>query len=387
LAKSRSLEIGMLALLHSLQHVYINALPPLYVLIIAEFHISTLQIGLIGSVLGLISVLQGPAGYLVEKVGEKRLAVMSMLACSVTVFGYSLSPSFLFLLLLISIYGLSQVTFHPATYSMVQRKSPAGHQAKYIAYHQVGGFVGSAIGTGVTAYLASIYGWRTTLQILPMVGVIIILLFWKFVEDDKTVTNRIEISSDIHSKPDREPFKLTTPLVILVLGISIFSLGNLLTYIPLFLSEAYGESVAWAGILTSIMHAVGSASSLFGGVISDKFDKASIMVISHILVGIATILLAVGPFSSVTLLLMLVLYGIVRYLPVPAQHALSSRAASEHPQGIGFSYTGIALGQIFSAPLIGYLIDVIGARPAFLVYSVFPFISGAVMLVVKKWKL
>ncbi len=377
----------MLALLHSLQHVYINALPPLYVLIIAEFHISTLQIGIIGSVLGVISVLQGPAGYLVEKVGAKRLAMLSMLLCSVAVFGYSLSPSFLFLLLLISIYGLSQVTFHPATYSMVQRKSPAGHQAKYIAYHQVGGFVGSAIGTGVTAYLASIYGWRTTLQILPMAGVIIILLFWKLVEDTDIVTTPTAVQSDRSSQSNRDPFKLTTPLIILVIGISIFSLGNLLTYIPLFLSEAYGESVAWAGILTSIMHAVGSAASLFGGVISDKFDKAFIMFISHLLVGITTILLAVGHFSSIALLLMLVLYGVVRYLPVPAQHTLSSRAASEHPQGIGFSYTGIALGQIFSAPLIGYLIDVIGARSAFLAFSIFPFISGAVILVLRKWKL
>ena len=56
-------DLGLLALLHSLQHVYISALPPLYLLLIAEFKISTFQIGLLGSVYGVVSILQGPAGY------------------------------------------------------------------------------------------------------------------------------------------------------------------------------------------------------------------------------------------------------------------------------------------------------------------------------------
>jgi predicted MFS family arabinose efflux permease len=352
-----------------------------------EFNISTLQIGVIGSILGVISILQGPAGYLVEKVGGKKLTVMSMLICTVTIFLYSLSPSFLVLLTFISFFALGQVTFHPATYSMVQKRSSEGRQAKYIAYHQVGGFVGSAVGTAVIAYFASIYGWRRTLQIIPVVGLIIILLFWKIVDEKEPSKNRKETNKEVMNRGSSDQFRITTPLLILILGISVFSLGNLLSFVPLFLSEAYGETIAWAGVLTSIMHAVGSASSLFGGVMSDKYDKVLIMFTSHILVGISTILLALGHFSSVILLLTLILYGVVRYLPVPAQHTLSSIAASDHPQGIGFSYTGIAIGQIFSAPLIGYLIDLLGARSAFFVCSIFPLISGAIILLLKRWKI
>jgi predicted MFS family arabinose efflux permease len=340
----------------------------------------------IGSILGVISILQGPAGYLVEKVGGKKLTVMSMLICTVTIFLYSLSPSFLILLTFISVFALGQISFHPATYSMVQRRSPEGRQAKYIAYHQVGGFVGSAIGTAVIAYFTSLFGWRRTFQIIPVVGLIIILLFWKIVEEEPP-KDRKETNKEIMNRGSSNQFKITTPLLVLILGISIFSLGNLLSYVPLFLSEVYGETVAWAGVLTSIMYAVGSASSLLGGVISDKYDKVFIMFTSHILVGFSTILLATGHFSAGILLLVLILYGVVRYLPIPTQHTLSSIVASDHPQGIGFSYTGIAIGQIFSAPLIGYLIDLLGARTAFLVCSIFPFISGAIMLVFKKWKI
>jgi predicted MFS family arabinose efflux permease len=142
--------------------------------------------------------------------------------------------------------------------------------------------------------------------------------------------------------------------------------------------------VVWAGILTGVMIAIGSVASIIGGALSDKYDKTLIMMSANLGLAITTILLAMGQFTSAVLLLILILYGVARYLPVPAQHALSSITAAEHPQGIGFSYTGIALGQVISAPLIGYLIDSIGVRTTFLVCSVFPLISIIFLIVFRK---
>jgi predicted MFS family arabinose efflux permease len=307
-----------------------------------------------------------------------------MLGCSTAVFLYSLAPVFGFLLLITALFAISQVVFHPATYAMVVQRTSSSHRAKYIAYHQVGGFVGSAVGTMVIAALASMRGWRNTLQIIPIFGLGIIFLFWKFVKDEPHVTQE---STSIQPVPlASKAFRFTLPLFILTLSISILSLGNFQHFIPLFLTEAYGETVVWAGILTGVMHAVGSVSSLLGGAVSDKYDKTLIMISAHLGVAITTILLAVGQFTSAVLLFILILYGMARYLPVPAQHALSSVTAAEHPQGIGFSYTGIALGQVFSAPLIGYLIDSLGVRTAFLVCSIFPFISIIILLVFRKMK-
>jgi predicted MFS family arabinose efflux permease len=132
------------------------------------------------------------------------------------------------------------------------------------------------------------------------------------------------------------------------------------------------------------MQAVGSVASLLGGAASDKYDKTLIMIGAQLGIAITMVLLAVGQFASAALLLILVLYGATRYLPVPAQHALSSATAAGHPQGIGFSYTGLALGSVFSAPLIGYLIDTLGIRTAFLVSSIFPIISIVILLVFRK---
>ena len=372
----------MLALLHSVQHIYLYALPPLYLILRAEFNISTFQIGLIGSVFGVISIFQGPAGYLVERFGSKRLSVLSMLGCSTAVFFYSLAPVFEVLLILAAVFAISQVVFHPATYAMVTQRSSASNKAKYIAYHQVGGFIGSAVGTVLIAALASMLGWRTTLQIIPVVGLGIIFLFWKFVKDEAKPV-QISASSD-PVQSERTEFRFTLPLFILVLSISILSIGNVQNFIPLFLAEVYGENVVWAGILTGVMIAIGSTVSLLGGALSDKYDKTLIMMGANLGLAIAMVLLAMGQFNSVVLLIVLIVFGVARYLAVPAQHALSSIVAAEHPQGIGFSYTGLALGQVVSAPLIGYLIDSFGVRTSFLVCSVFPLVSIVILIVFRK---
>jgi len=336
-------------------------------------------------VYGVISIFQGPAGYLVERFGGKRLAVLSMLGCSTAVFLYSLAPAFEFLLIIAAIFAVSQVVFHPATYAMVTQRSSTSNKAKYIAYHQVGGFMGSAIGTVLIAALASMLGWRSTLQIIPVVGLGIIFLFWKFVNEEPLIVQQSISASTDPIQSERTKFRFTLPLFILILSISILSLGNIQNFIPLFLTEAYGENVVWAGILTGVMIAIGSTVSLLGGALSDKYDKTLIMMSANLGLAITMILLAIGQFSSAVLLLVLILYGVARYLPVPAQHALSSITAAEHPQGIGFSYTGIALGQVVSAPLIGYLIDLFGVRTTFLVCSVFPLISIIILIVFRKF--
>jgi FSR family fosmidomycin resistance protein-like MFS transporter len=228
-------------------------------------------------------------------------------------------------------------------------------------------------------------GWRLTLQIIPVVGLCIIFLFWKFVNDEPHIILQSTSASTDPISSENSEFRFTLPLFILVLSISILSLGNLQNFIPLFLSEAYGENVVWAGILTGVMIAIGSVASILGGILSDKYDKTLIMMSANLGLAISMILLGMGQFTSAVLLLILILYGVARYLPVPAQHALSSITAAGHPQGIGFSYTGIALGQVVSAPLIGYFIDYLGVRTTFLVCSVFPLISIIILIVFRKF--
>lgn len=389
MAKRRVIEIGALGFLHGVKHIYESALSPLYLLLQKDFNISTLQLGLIGSVTSIANVLQVAAGYLVAKMGRKRLTVIGMLIFTAAFFAYGLSPSFLFLLVLVAVAGIGGSTFHPATYSMVAERAGKEHVTKSIAYHQFGGFLGGAIGVAISGSLALYFGWKGTVQILAMPGLIAVVLFWLIVKEGEVAESSVRGNQKTMLEAKNEDdFKITAPLLIIVLAAFISSFGGIGAmggFIPMFLTREYGESIAWAGILTGIMQFVGCISLIIGGVVADKFDKVWIISIFMFLTGISNIVLATGHFSSEILLLVLVFRGFVLYFESPARHAITALISRSNPKGIGLEFTGIALGGMFAGPLTGYLIDTIGIRSAFLILSTFPFLSGATILLLKRW--
>ncbi|MEM2876419.1 MAG: hypothetical protein QXL67_05660, partial [Candidatus Bathyarchaeia archaeon] len=72
-------DVVTIATLHGVLHIYQAALPPLYLLIQSEFKLSFAQIGLIGATTMGTNILQGAAGFLVDKFGRKNLALAGML--------------------------------------------------------------------------------------------------------------------------------------------------------------------------------------------------------------------------------------------------------------------------------------------------------------------
>lgn len=384
MAKRSVIEIGMLGLLHGVKHIYESALPPIYLLLREEFNISTLQLGLFGSVTSVTSVMQGATGYLADRIGRKRLTTIGMLIYTIAVFLYGLSPSFLFLLALLTLAGLGASTFHPATYSMVTERAPREHITKSVAYHQFGGFLGGAVGVALVGSLAVLLGWRNAVQILVVPGLIVIALFWLIIKEGRAAkTSERKVQK---TRKEEGEFRITPPLLIIVLTAFISPFGGVVgQFLPMFLSLEYGESTAWAGALTGLMQGVGCISLVIGGVVADKFDKVWVISAFSFLTGISTIVLAAGYFSSGILLLVLVLYGFARYFAGPARHALTAIISKTSPKGIGLEFAGAALGGIFGAPLAGYLIDTLGIRQAFLTLTIFTFLSGVTIILLKKW--
>lgn len=383
MADKRVIEIAALGLLHGILHIYQSALPPLYLLLQEEFEISTFQLGLFGSVMSLTNVFQGATGYLAVKIGRKKLTAIGMLIYSLAVYLFGLSSSFPFLLVLVALAGLGGSTFHPATYSMITERAPREHIAKSVAYHQFGGFIGGAIGVSLVGSLALVLGWRNAVQILVIPGVIVIALFLFVVKEGKgSEGNETEKVIVV----EKDEFKITPPLLIILLVAFIGALGGGMgRFLPMFLSLEYGESVAWAGILTGIMQGVGCVSLVIGGLISDKFDKVLIVSSFTFLTGISTIILATGHFSPFALLFVLGFRGFAQYFAGPARHALTAIISKTSPKGIGLEFAFISFGGILGAPLTGYLIDTVGIRSAFLTLTTFTFLSGATILLLRKW--
>ena len=257
---------------------------------------------------------------------------------------------------------------------------------KSIAYHQGMGFIGAAVGIAVVASLAGYLGWRTALQTLTIPGLIAIALFWYVVKEGNGAESSRAKSTVQETKKGEGEFKITRPLLIIYLVSFIGAFGGGMgRFLPMFLSVEYGESVVWAGILSGIMQGVGVVSLTIGGTLADKYDKIWIISSFRFLTGLSTILLATGQFGSEILLLVLCFRGFAQYFSQPARRAIVAIISKTSPKGIGLEFACTALGGIFGAPLTGYLIDTLGMRSAFLILTPITFVSGALVLLLKKW--
>ncbi len=379
-------EIAILGSLHGVSHIYSSSLAPLYILIQNDFNITFTSLGLIGSVLTVTSAFQFLAGYLVDKLGWKKLTFFGMLLNAIVLFTYSYSPSFLMLLFLIFIAGISSTTFHPATYSLIAMKSSEEHLTKSMAIHQFGGFFGGAIGTALVAFLASYFGWRGTLQVTALIGIPIIFLFLFGVKEEKTSSSR-EVEPVYEDSGEKENSIITRAFMVILLASFLGSLGGgARLFLPTFLSTKYGETVLVAGMLTSMTQVIGSVSLVLGGVLADRFNKSSVAAISYIGTAAFTVIVALSFFPSNFLIPILLVLGFVQYFGGPAMHALTQSVSMESARGraTGLEFSFLALGGVGASFLTGYLTDAYNMTFAFLVSSLFIFLAGITILIIKK---
>ncbi len=131
---------------------------------------------------------------------------------------------------------------------------------------------------------------------------------------------------------------------------------------------------------------IGSVSLVLGGVLADRFNKASVAAISYVGTAIFTIIVALSFFPSNFLIPFLLFLGFAQYFGGPAMHALTQSVSMESARGraTGLEFSFLALGGVGASLLTGYLTDVYNMTFAFLVSSMFIFLAGLTILIIKK---
>jgi FSR family fosmidomycin resistance protein-like MFS transporter len=337
-------------------------------------------------VLTVTSSFQFLAGYFVDKLGWKKLTFFGMLLNAIVLFTYGFSPTFLVFLFLIFIAGISSTTFHPATYSLIAMKSSEEHLTKSMAIHQFGGFFGGAIGTALVAFLSTYFGWRGTLHITALIGLPFIILFLFGVKEEKTPISTEIIELEVEETKVDKNSLLSRAFIVILLASFLGSLGGgARSFLPTFLSTKFGESVFIAGILTSMTQVIGSVSLVLGGILADRFNKASIASISYIGTALFTIIISLSLFPSNFLIPVLLLLGFAQYFGGPAMHALTQSVSKESARGraTGLEFSFLALGGVGASLLTGYLTDTFNMTYAFLASSLFIFFAGITILILK----
>ncbi|RYF22095.1 MAG: MFS transporter, partial [Comamonadaceae bacterium] len=155
--------IGLIGLAHGSSHFFHMLLPPLFPFLIAEFGFSYSELGLLVSVFFVISgVGQALSGFVVDRVGARPVLFFA-LGCFVAAgIAASTASGYMGLMLAAALAGLGNAPFHPADFTILNKRVSAQRLGHGFSVHGISGNLGWATAPVFMAGITTATGsWRT----------------------------------------------------------------------------------------------------------------------------------------------------------------------------------------------------------------------------------
>lgn len=142
-----------------------------------EFALTHAHAALLGTVFALAhSLFTLPLGMLADRTSRKAVMGFAVLFWSTATFLTGLAGSFRALLGARALVGVGEAAFTPAATAIITRSFPAPLRARAQGMFNAGMFIGGCAGLGIGGALASMLGWRTTMCLVALPG---LLLAWR----------------------------------------------------------------------------------------------------------------------------------------------------------------------------------------------------------------
>ena len=111
-----------------------------------ELGVGFVELGLALTVANVLAVTaQLPVGFLVDRLGSRRMLVAALLGAGIAFIAFGLAPSYWHLLLAMALVGLTNAVFHPADYALLSAKIPTTRLGRAFSIHTFSGFLGNAV--------------------------------------------------------------------------------------------------------------------------------------------------------------------------------------------------------------------------------------------------
>ena len=349
---------------HAAHDTYSAFLPPLLPVFIEKFSLAKAEAGLLTVFLQGPSLLQPLIGHLGDR-HDLRIAVI--LAPILTAAGMCLlgvAPNYAVTALLLVTAGLSAAVLHSVAPVIVGRLSE-NRLGFAMGFWMVGGELGRTLGPILLVSAIAVLG----LEGLPwlMAGGVgaSALMFFGLRGVGPPPKNRAATGNFGRAMFSMRP--LLVPLSGVVISRS-FVLVAFTTYLPLFLREQ-GAGLWIAGAGLSVLEAAGVAGALFGGSVSDRLGRRTVLACSLLISPIIMVIFVyVTGWARVPLLLAL---GFVGLMTTPVIMASVQESAPENKALANGIYMALSFGvRAFVVVLVGGLGDWLGMQRAFLVCAV-----------------
>ncbi len=372
-------------LLLFLGHVWVDASQGILPVVVAKFKelfsLTYFQVGAMMMVLNLTSsVIQPIFGYISDRHRLGWFIPFGILWTALTMGLLGWSPNYLSAVLLVGFAGLGTAAYHPrammATYLVSGTRRGLG-----AAVFSTGGNIGFALGPLVGSFLVLGLGLHATIGLVAP-GLLLFLVIFLYPGDFlKRESADWKKSSD--PAANRAYLLPWTPLIAVcsIVALRSWVYVSFITYLPLFLQNQ-GMPLKTGSLVLTVFLVGGAAAGLYGGHLSDRIGRRSVVAVSLLLYpALASLfMLSTGPWLWILALTAgAALLASFSVTIVMAQELLPRHLglASGLILGLGFGTGGLGTA------LSGYLADSFGLVNAMWVLVFAPLAGSALALPIK----
>jgi MFS family permease len=368
-----------------------------------QFDLSPVALGyLFSSFLWTYTLFLIPAGMLVDRFGAKRVAGFGLGLWSMATAATGIAWSFPVLLATRFVMGAGEATSNPAGARVVREWIPASERGVTNAVFNSGSYAGPALCAVVAGPIIAGFGWSALFFAAGIIGVVWLLcwLVWFAPPEEASWLGEEERQLILNERGARKvDFGASAPKTGLVgllrrgptlwglaltQGCNVYSQYLFLTWMPSYLHDAKGLTIAKTGFYATIPYAIAVVLCIIVGRISDRILKGDVRGGKRrYMIAFAMLLAAVILFApwvdSVWVILGLIAISLTGVASTTSLNFAILNDLLKKPQDVGVAMGFLVVGgNIFGllAPIVtGYVVASTGS------YDRAFIIAGALLVV------
>lgn len=357
---------------HICDDVYMNTLPPLVPILVGSAGLSYAAAGILVTFFTVVSSIAQPLfGYLADRYQQKWLGPVGLIWVGMFMGLVGVFRSYPLLMITVMVAGLGPAMFHPHAVSVIADIS-RNMRGRFMSIFLIGGNLGFAIGPVLVGVVTELFGLRG-LVLVSLPGILTGIWLMKYAPRRRSPAERIV------SRLVLKDLALVSPLLT-VSVLRHWYYFSVLSFVPSYF-VSLGESILVANSYLSFMLLTGVAGQFAGGMLSDRYGRKEVTIISLLCSALLLMVFLHTPAVLSVIVLFLMGFSVMSSFSVTLvmiQEMMSRNIGVASGLMIGL---GIGLGGV-GVLITGLLADMLGLYAALHLLILLPLAAGVLAVFV-----
>ena len=366
--------IGLIGFAHATSHFFHLLLPPLFPWLMPEFGLSFTQAGAMMTVFFVVSAAgQALSGFVVDRIGPRRVLLAGIACFVLAALLLGAANGYAMLLAVGALAGLGNSVFHPADFTLLNRKVSTARLGHAFSVHGLSGNLGWAVAPVFLTGIAAAAGWRLAALGAAILGALAWTVIWHGREATALADGGAK-AVNAASGGKVSPARTASTFGFLGVGavwmcfcfflVVTTAFGALQNYATPVMHEMYGLPLAAAAATLTAFLLGGAAGIAAGGVLASRSGAHDRLIAGALAAAAAVAMtIASGVLPAWSVLPAMGAMGFCGGIAGPSRDLLVRRAATARfgqqafGRVYGFVYSGLDVGLAISPLLFGPLMD------------------------------